>query len=108
MKKNKGLTLIELVIVLALIGILSSLLFFPILFSFENFDKQIHTVNEISTARATMELLSKEIRKADLVSVKKKDSNTNIPNDILTLDETQEKIIKCRTIFTRWNRTNNF
>ena len=82
MKNNKGLTLIELVIVLALIGILSSLLFFPILFSFENFDKQSNTVNEISTARATMELLSKEIRKSNLVSV-----DNSQKNDILILDD---------------------
>ena len=82
MKNKKGLTLIELVIVLALIGILSSLLFFPILFSFENFDKQSKTVNEISTARATMEILSKEIRKANSVSV-----NNSGVNDILILDD---------------------
>ena len=69
MNNKKGLTLIELVIVLALIGILSSLLFFPILFSFDNFEKQSNTVNEISTARSTMELLTKEIRKSDKIEV---------------------------------------
>ena len=65
MNNKKGLTLIELVIVLALIGILSSLLFFPILFSFDNFEKQSNTVNEITTARSTIEFLTKEIRKVD-------------------------------------------
>ena len=69
MNNKKGLTLIELVIVLALIGILSSLLFFPILFSFDNFEKQSNTVNEISTARSTMELLTKEIRKSEKIEV---------------------------------------
>ena len=69
MNNKKGLTLIELVIVLALIGILSSLLFFPILFSFDNFEKQSNTVNEISIARSTMELLTKEIRKSDKIEV---------------------------------------
>ena len=77
MLNKKGLTLIELVIVLALIGILSSLLFFPILFSFTNFEKQSQNVNEMTTARATMELLTKEIRRSESVSFE---------NDKLILD----------------------
>ena len=83
MDNKKGLTLIELVIVLALIGILSSLLFFPILFSFDNFQKQSNTVNEISIARSTMELLTKEIRKASII---------NVENNSLILDSVIYKL----------------
>ncbi len=69
MKDKRGFTLIELVIVLALLGIILSLIFTPITFAFKNFGTQNEKTNIISTARYTMDYLTREIRKSGSVEI---------------------------------------
>lgn len=85
MKNKEGFTLIELVIVLALIGIVLSMIFSPIIFSFKNFDTQNEKSNTISNARATMDYLTRAIRKADTVEVV--DGNLSIDSKMYKLED---------------------
>lgn len=83
MKNKKGFTLLELVLVLALLGIVLSMIFSPIIFSFKNFDIQNEKANVISTARTTMDYLNREIRKSDEVKL----TDDSLNNDcILNID----------------------
>lgn len=85
MKNKRGFTLIELVIVLALLGIVLSMIFSPIIFSFKNFDIQNEKANIISDARATMDYLTRAIRKADTVEVV--DGNLSMDSKMYKLEE---------------------
>ncbi|ABW18166.1 PilW family protein [Alkaliphilus oremlandii] len=69
MKSNRGFTLIELAIVLGLAGIVLSMIFSPIIFSFQNFGIQNEKANITSNLRATMDHLTRQIRKASEVEV---------------------------------------
>lgn len=85
MKNKRGFTLIELVIVLALLGIVLSMIFSPIIFSFKNFDIQNEKANIISDARATMDYLTRAIRKADTVEVV--DGNLSLDSKMYKLED---------------------
>ena len=69
MGNNRGITLIELIIVIALIGIVLSIVFSPVTFSFRNFDAQNEKAAITSRARAAMDYLTREIRKSDIVEI---------------------------------------
>lgn len=69
MKNEKGFTLIELIIVLALLAIVLTIIFRPITFSLKNFNIQNEKADSISKARDTMDYLTRQIRKADIVEV---------------------------------------
>jgi prepilin-type N-terminal cleavage/methylation domain-containing protein len=84
-KNKRGFTLIELVIVLALLGIVLSMIFSPIIFSFKNFDIQNEKANIISDARATMDYLTRAIRKADTVEVV--DGNLSMDSKMYKLED---------------------
>lgn len=85
MKTNKGFTLIELTIVIALVGIIVTLLFMPMTFSLKTFQSQNEKANLIADERLLMDYLTREIRKATSVSV---DENEDEDGDkgILILD----------------------
>ncbi|WP_312651785.1 prepilin-type N-terminal cleavage/methylation domain-containing protein [Proteiniclasticum sp.] len=85
MKNKRGFTLIELVIVLALLGIVLSMIYSPIIFSFKNFDIQNEKANIISDARATMDYLTRAIRKADTVEVV--DGNLSMDSKMYKLED---------------------
>ena len=85
MKDDIGLTLIELVIVLSLLGIVLSVIFTPMLFSFQNFETQNEKANITSNLRATMDHLTRQIRKADTVEVVD-NSTINVDSMIYTID----------------------
>lgn len=70
MKTNKGFTLIELTIVIALVGIIVTLLFMPMTFSLKTFGFQNEKANLIADERLLMDYLTREIRKATSVGVK--------------------------------------
>ncbi len=61
--------MIELAIVLGLAGIVLSMIFSPIIFSFQNFGIQNEKANITSNLRATMDHLTRQIRKASEVEV---------------------------------------
>jgi len=84
-KNKRGFTLIELVIVLALLGIVLSMIYSPIIFSFKNFDIQNEKANIISDARATMDYLTRAIRKADTVEVV--DGNLSMDSKMYKLED---------------------
>mgnify|MGYP000874519452 CR=1 FL=1 len=69
MKKNRGFSLIELVMVVALIGIFIAVIFSPIGFSLRNFKAQNEKANIISDRRALMDYLTREIRRSEVVDI---------------------------------------
>lgn len=69
MKNERGITLIELVIVLALLGVVVSMMVSPIVFTYNNFNNQNERTNIISNARETMDYLTREIRKSNAVDI---------------------------------------
>ena len=84
MGNNRGITLIELIIVIALIGIVLSIVFSPITFSFRNFNAQNEKTAITSRARAAMDYLTREIRKSDIVEI-----NDNVIT--VNLDDNENK-----------------
>ena len=68
-RNKKGFTLIELIIVGALLITVLSVIFSPITFSFKNFNIQNEKTYIISNARQAMNYLTREIRKAEKVEV---------------------------------------
>lgn len=89
MNNRKGFTLVELLLILALIGIVLSMVFSSIIFSFKNFDKQNEKTNIISDARSTMDYLTREIRKAAVVEIN--DGSLNKTNN-LVIDSKKYKL----------------
>lgn len=69
MKNNKGFTLLELILVLGLVGLVLSLIFSPMILSYNSFNAQNEKTNIISDTRATMDYLTREIRKSDKIEV---------------------------------------
>ena len=78
--------MVELVIVLGLLGVVLAIIFTPMLFSFRNFETQNEKANITSNLRATMDHLTRQIRKADVVEVVD-DSTINIDSTIYTIDD---------------------
>lgn len=68
-KNNKGYSLIEVLIVVALIGVILSLIYSLAPKSFKHFELQREKSNIISDMRLAMSYLTKEIRKSDGVEV---------------------------------------
>lgn len=64
-KGNRGFTVIELVVVLGLIGLVLSLIFSPIIFSYKSFHKQSQSISNVANVRRAINYLTREIRKAD-------------------------------------------
>lgn len=69
MENNKGYSLIEVLIVVALIGVILSLIYSLAPKSFKHFELQREKSNIISDMRLAMSYLTKEIRKSDGVEV---------------------------------------
>lgn len=87
MKNKKGFTLIELVITLAILGIVLPVIFSPVFFSFKNFDTQNEKTNIISDTRAVMDYLTREIRKSDQVTVDDNKITITIGTDLVIYEE---------------------
>lgn len=85
MTTNKGFTLIELIIIIALLGIVLTFIFVPVTFSFKNFENQNEKANLIANERILMDYLTREIRKANEVVI---DEDENI----LILDSQEYKL----------------
>lgn len=81
MKDNRGVALVELLVVLGLIGIVLSLILLPIIFSYNSFEIQDERANIVSDARETMDYLTRQIRKTNHVEVV--DDNTIIMDSIV-------------------------
>lgn len=69
MKNKRGVTLIELVVVLGLTGIVLSLIFPPVILSYNYFDMQNERISSISDSRAVMNYLTTQIRKSNDIEV---------------------------------------
>ena len=67
MKDEKGFTLVELIVVFGLLGIVLSVIFSPVTFSFKNFGMQKEQSNMVSSARKIMDFITREIRQSDNV-----------------------------------------
>jgi prepilin-type N-terminal cleavage/methylation domain-containing protein len=80
-KDNRGVALVELLVVLGLIGIVLSLILLPIIFSYNSFEIQDERANIVSDARETMDYLTRQIRKTNHVEVV--DDNTIIMDSIV-------------------------
>jgi prepilin-type N-terminal cleavage/methylation domain-containing protein len=68
-RKNKGVTLIELIISLAILSILISLTFSTLLFSSKSFDSQAGSIENLSNVRNAISYITREIRKSDSIDV---------------------------------------
>lgn len=66
---NKGFTLFEVIIVVALLGVVMLIIFSPISFSFKNFGKQNERASITSNAREAMDYLTRQIRKANQINI---------------------------------------
>lgn len=76
MKDSKGVTLIELLAVLALIGLVMSLIISLFLFGNRNFSQQNEQTSVVSNARYSMDYLTRQIRKATEIQLKKAENTT--------------------------------
>lgn len=68
-KNKKGVTLIELLIVLSILSIIISLAFSVIFVGTKNFSVQTANVNNQSNVRYALNIISRDIRKAESVTV---------------------------------------
>jgi len=85
MKDSKGLTLIELLAVLALSGLVMLLIVSFFLFGSRNFSHQNDQTAVVSNARYSMDYLTRQIRKATELEV-------NEDGDILVIDSSEIKL----------------
>lgn len=67
--KQKGMTLIELVIGLGLMSIVLAVLYAIFFTGLKSFDRQIENANNQTTARQTLNYIGREIRRADNIKV---------------------------------------
>lgn len=77
MNNEKGVTLIELIVSLAIFSIIISVTLSILLFGSRTFKKQTETTNDLINIRHAIDYLTKEIRKSDSI---------NITDDVLTLN----------------------
>lgn len=68
-KNSAGFTLVEIITVLALLGIILSIIFSLIFFSFNNFKMQNERTEILSDLRLAMDYLLRQMRKAELVEM---------------------------------------
>lgn len=83
MGRNRGFTLIELIITLGLIGVLLSMIFSPFIFSYNNFSNQNINAADIAIARRAMDYLVREIRKSDSIEVGKGDAGDGFAKELI-------------------------
>lgn len=67
--KQKGMTLIELVIGLGLMSMVLAVLYAIFFTGLKSFDRQIENANNQTTARQTLSYIGREIRRADNIEV---------------------------------------
>lgn len=67
--KQKGMTLIELVIGLGLMSMVLAVLYAIFFTGLKSFDRQIENANNQTTARQTLSYIGREIRRADEIDV---------------------------------------
>ena len=67
--KQKGMTLIELVIGLGLMSMVLAVLYAIFFTGLKSFDRQIENANNQTTARQTLSYIGREIRRADEIEV---------------------------------------
>ena len=67
--KQKGMTLIELVIGLGLMSMVLAVLYAIFFTGLKSFDRQIENANNQTTARQTLSYIGREIRRADNIKV---------------------------------------
>ena len=67
--KQKGMTLIELVIGLGLMSIVLAVLYAIFFTGLKSFDRQIENANNQTTARQTLSYIGREIRRAENIEV---------------------------------------
>ena len=67
--KQKGMTLIELVIGLGLMSMVLAVLYAIFFTGLKSFDRQIENANNQTTARQTLSYIGREIRRADKIEV---------------------------------------
>lgn len=67
--KQKGMTLIELVIGLGLMSIVLAVLYAIFFTGLKSFDREIENANSQTTARQTLSYIGREIRRADNIEV---------------------------------------
>lgn len=65
MKNNRGITLIELIIVLVTIGVIISISFSVLIFGFRIFNIQTSSIDNQSIVRSVIRDITKEIRKSN-------------------------------------------
>lgn len=83
MGRNRGFTLIELIITLGLIGIFLSMAFSPFIFSYKNFSNQNTNAEDIAVARRAMDYLVREIRKSDSIEVGEGDAGGGFAKELI-------------------------
>lgn len=88
-KNEKGVTLIELIVSLAIFSVVVSLTLSVLLFGSRAFKKQTNESNDLLNVRNAIAYLTKEIRKADKVDIR---------NGILTLNERDVYILENNAI----------
>ncbi|MFA5535576.1 MAG: type II secretion system protein [Bacillota bacterium] len=99
MKTARGFALVELLVVLAILGVVLAVIFTPISNSFKYFGFQSEKTNIIIDARTAMDYLTREIRKADIVNT---EGNTLILDDIVYRSE-EGKLLKGNEIAVEGN-----
>jgi len=67
--KQKGMTLIELVIGLGLMSMVLAVLYAIFFTGLKSFDRQMENANNQTTARQTLSYIGREIRRADKIEV---------------------------------------
>lgn len=69
MRSNKGVTLIELMVVLGMLGVVLSIIFFPLIFSGSSFKSENEKANICTDVRTAMDYLTRQIRKSGEVEI---------------------------------------
>jgi len=84
-KNRKGFTLVELMIVLALLGVVIMIGFSVFSFGFKNFNAQADNIDNQSKVRHAISDISKEIRKSDATDITISGGTINVGGEVYTL-----------------------
>ena len=105
LKSNRGLTLVELLAVIVLISLVFVLVNSMHLFGLKQYDVQSKDIDHQSQVRLAMNVLTKEIRKADSVVVRKAGTSQNTlvidDRDLYTFNQQNHTIDKNGTSLIR-------